>query len=590
MNNSKEKSAVVTGLMSDKVFLLLALLVTAVGTALRFIWLGLKPFHHDEGVNGVFLNTLVETGNWAYDPSNYHGPDLYYISLIVTNIVGLDEIGTRTSVAIFGIFTIMIAFWLRRYVGDIGALVTGLLLAISPGMVYISRYFIHEIIFVFFSFAIPVGIAFFIERRKAGVIAQGLFAIVLGVILLPSQIIFTQRLIGTNGAVALTARVVGSAGIALLIFVLVKRVSAWMDGSPIYLMLGVVSVCMLFATKETGFITVGTMLISCVSVVIWEKLTGRQVIPEQTFSYSRLKEALGSGRDRYLIIGISTVLFLSLWIIFFSSFFTNAKGIQASFQAYAFWTKTGTDVHKNGFWAYLKWMWEIEAPILLLAALGVIFALAKQRNRFVMFAAFWSMGISLAYSLIPYKTPWLMISFVLPMTIVAGYAVAEMVSHRIASVKLIGTLVLATAVGIVGWQSWTLNFVRYDDQSLPYVYAHTWRSFDEMLAKIESLDQKIGGQKRLSIQIVSSEFWPLPWSLRHFPNASFPGKPIPFDGKDVIIARYKENEEEVLAYYQGKYRSLGTFPMRPSVDLILLVREDLAGTEGESLRFELFGN
>jgi Predicted membrane-bound mannosyltransferase len=82
MNNSKEKSAVVTGLMSDKVFLLLALLVTAVGTALRFIWLGLKPFHHDEGVNGVFLNTLVETGNWAYDPSNYHGPDLYYISLI----------------------------------------------------------------------------------------------------------------------------------------------------------------------------------------------------------------------------------------------------------------------------------------------------------------------------------------------------------------------------------------------------------------------------------------------------------------------------------------------------------------------------
>jgi uncharacterized membrane protein len=235
-------------------------------------------------------------------------------------------------------------------------------------------------------------------------------------------------------------------------------------------------------------------------------------------------------------------------------------------------------------------MWEIEAPILLLAALGVIFALAKQRNRFVIFAAFWSMGISLAYSLIPYKTPWLMISFVLPMTIVAGYAVAEMVSHRIASVKLIGTLVLATAVGIVGWQSWTLNFVRYDDQSLPYVYAHTWRSFDEMLAKIESLDQKIGGQKRLSIQIVLSEFWPLPWSLRHFPNASFPGKPIPFDGKDVIIARYKENEEEVLAYYQGKYRSLGTFPMRPSVDLILLVREDLAGTEGENLRFELFGN
>lgn len=587
MKNSKEIAQESIRVMSDKMFLLLAVLVTLAGTFLRFIWLGLKPFHHDEGVNGVFLSTLAKTGEWNYDPSNYHGPDLYYISLFVTNIIGLDDVGTRSSVAIFGVFIIILAFWLRRSVGDIGAIVAAILLAISPGMVYISRYFIHEIIFVFFSFAIPVSILFFIERRKAGVIAQGLFAIVLGVALLPAQVILVNNILGTAGMAALTVRILGSIGVAFLIFLLVKRAAAWMDGSPIYLMLGAVSVCMLFATKETGFITVGTMLLSCVSVVLWEKISGRKRGSEESLSYKRFVEALGDGRNRQIMIASSVGLFVILWIVFFSSFFTNAKGIVDSFKAYAFWTQTGTVVHQNGFWAYLKWMWEIEAPILLLSALGVIFALAKQRNRFVVFAAFWAMGISLAYTLIPYKTPWLMISFILPMTVVAGHAIDEMITNRIESLKLVGAILIMIAVGIAGKQSWSLNFDRYDDQSLPYVYAHSWRTLDDLTAKLDELDKRVGGQGNLTIQVVASEFWPLPWSLRNFRSVGFPGEPKPFDGKDVILARYKEREEEVVAYYQDKYRYLGKYPLRPTLEIMLLVRKDIAGSEGEPLRLEL---
>ena len=35
-------------------------LITAVAIFLRFFWLGLKPFHHDEGVNGFFLTNPVQ--------------------------------------------------------------------------------------------------------------------------------------------------------------------------------------------------------------------------------------------------------------------------------------------------------------------------------------------------------------------------------------------------------------------------------------------------------------------------------------------------------------------------------------------------
>jgi len=31
------------------------------------------PLHHDEGVNGNFLVTLVRERTYFYDPQNYHG-------------------------------------------------------------------------------------------------------------------------------------------------------------------------------------------------------------------------------------------------------------------------------------------------------------------------------------------------------------------------------------------------------------------------------------------------------------------------------------------------------------------------------------
>ena len=145
--------------------------ITAIGAFLRFFWLELKPFHHDEGVNGFFLTNLFRENVYKYDPTNYHGPDLYYFALAFSKIFGLNSISVRSSVAIFGFLTIVLAFCLKKYLGTIGSLTAALFLALSPGMVYISRYFIHEMLFVFFSFGIVVGVLYFVEKRKAGVFA-----------------------------------------------------------------------------------------------------------------------------------------------------------------------------------------------------------------------------------------------------------------------------------------------------------------------------------------------------------------------------------------------------------------------------------
>src|SRR5690242_8646094 len=78
--------------ISDKTWRNCAIGITVLGAILRFAFLAIKPFHHDEGVNGFFLTGLVKDANYHYDPANYHGPSLYFLTLPFAEIFGLNTI------------------------------------------------------------------------------------------------------------------------------------------------------------------------------------------------------------------------------------------------------------------------------------------------------------------------------------------------------------------------------------------------------------------------------------------------------------------------------------------------------------------
>src|SRR5215210_1136459 len=140
-----------------------------IAAVFRLYDLNLVPLHHDEGVNGNFLVRLVREGVYTYDPANYHGPTLYYFAALLPrllrlffgpnaqNTYGLTTTTIRLIPALFGLATIGLIFTLRRNLGTIATLAAALLLAISPGAVYLSRYFIHETLFVFFTLALIVA-------------------------------------------------------------------------------------------------------------------------------------------------------------------------------------------------------------------------------------------------------------------------------------------------------------------------------------------------------------------------------------------------------------------------------------------------
>ena len=556
-----------------------SLFVTFVAAFIRLYWIGLKPFHHDEGVNGWFLTNLVRQGAWKYDPQNYHGPTLYYFALFSTYLFGLNDFAVRFVTVAFGILVVVLTLYLRRYLGTIGALVAGMLLALSPGQVFISRYFIHEILFVFFTLGVAVGVVKFIESERVGQAAVGAMTLLLLVCLLPGTLNFANGIGGQNQVLRIGAGV----GFFILqtgiVYMLIRSLVNWNEGKPIYLLLAAASASLTFATKETAFISFGTMLIAVVCVWIWRKIWSgdkNSWSEPVELTFGNFRRAFGDRNNALLLCALSIIVFAFVWVLFFSSFFTNDEGFRASIQAYDLWTKTGTKDHtQNGFFAYLKWGYQIEAPLLVLGALGTLIAFWKAKHRFAMFAGLWAFGLMAAYTLIPYKTPWLAINFFMPMAIVAGYGINELANSKQIWQRGLAAFLAAVAFGVLAYQAIEISFYKYDDDTKPYVYAHTRRPYIDLVAEINRIAEVSGKGKEISIVVVSPDYWALPWDLRNYTGAGFYGQMTPTSTAEIVIGA-KSQEAELKTEFERYYKHTGTYDLRPGVELMLYVRKDLA--------------
>jgi uncharacterized protein (TIGR03663 family) len=527
--------------LSDRAWRICSLFIMAVGAILRLYNLSLVPFHHDEGVNGNFLVRLVREGFYHYDPGNYHGPTLYYFSAIIPwilrflfgqsaqNTYGLNTVTVRLVPALFGLGTIWLVLLLRRRIGTVGTLCAAALLAISPGAVYLSRYFIHETLFVFFS---------------VGVVVAGL--------------------------------------------------KYYEVGNPVYLVLASLSAALLFATKETAVISAAVLAIALVTthLYLWlrnrffgenrrdrkqrKSERGRKTSPQTT-----ALQRLGGAKKLALLGLIAIIVFVGVNVLFYSSFFTNyPKGVYDSVKTFEFWTKTGKESHVNPITTYVWWLLRQELPIIFLGTIGAALIVWKPRNTFALFSALWGFGLMAAYSLISYKTPWLVLSFVVPLALISGYALQVIYDWGLGEIRPIIAIMLL-AIAISGYKTVDLNFFNYDNdaQSYVYVYAHTRRELLALLAEIEKVAERTKQGSKTGIAIVSPDYWPLPWYLRDYTGVGYHGR-MTSSTEPVIIAS-ESQLAEVQTNFGDRYQQIhsgsnpaGSYPLRPGVNLLLYVRRD----------------
>jgi uncharacterized protein (TIGR03663 family) len=119
-------------------------LIVVLAAGLRLVALERRPPHHDEGVNGWFVEKIARDGYYSYDPTNYHGPSYFYLLTASREVFGFGLWQLRLPGALIGLGMCLLPLLLRRRVGWGPALTACALLATSPTLVYYSRYAIHE--------------------------------------------------------------------------------------------------------------------------------------------------------------------------------------------------------------------------------------------------------------------------------------------------------------------------------------------------------------------------------------------------------------------------------------------------------------
>src|SRR5436305_14073947 len=92
-------------------------LIIALAAFLRFLLLGMKPPHFDEGINGWFVDQMVKNGFYKYDPTNYHGPLHFYILFVCQTLFGRNLWAIRLPVVLASIFSIHLTMKFELFVG-----------------------------------------------------------------------------------------------------------------------------------------------------------------------------------------------------------------------------------------------------------------------------------------------------------------------------------------------------------------------------------------------------------------------------------------------------------------------------------------
>ncbi|WP_413288368.1 flippase activity-associated protein Agl23 [Bdellovibrio sp. HCB337] len=128
---------------------LLSLLFLLVAALTRFLYLDNKPIHFDESINMWFVQRIWEDGFFKYDPTNYHGPLLFYLIQFVQLFTGFDYLSTRWVATIFS-FLSLVVLWYGPKEHRTALRWAAVFLLFSPGMGFYGRSGIHESAFVFF--------------------------------------------------------------------------------------------------------------------------------------------------------------------------------------------------------------------------------------------------------------------------------------------------------------------------------------------------------------------------------------------------------------------------------------------------------
>jgi len=109
----------------------------------RFYDLGTRVMSHDESLHTYFSWLLYRGQGYQHTPM-MHGPFQFHILAFIFSIFGVSDFTARIPAVLFSIATVWMVWYWRRYLGNWGAIIAGIMLVVSPYMLYYGRYVRNE--------------------------------------------------------------------------------------------------------------------------------------------------------------------------------------------------------------------------------------------------------------------------------------------------------------------------------------------------------------------------------------------------------------------------------------------------------------
>jgi predicted membrane-bound mannosyltransferase/DNA-binding beta-propeller fold protein YncE len=137
----------------------------------RFYALGDRVMSHDESLHTRYSYNLYNEGNFQHTPL-MHGTVLFHMTAFFYFLFGDNDFTARLYPAILGVALVLMPFLFRRWLGRIGALLTSILLLVSPLIMYYNRYIREDTPAIFFTVIMVYAIMMYLDgppsqRRRA---------------------------------------------------------------------------------------------------------------------------------------------------------------------------------------------------------------------------------------------------------------------------------------------------------------------------------------------------------------------------------------------------------------------------------------
>ena len=546
--------------------------IALVAAAMRLWDLGSRAMHHDESLHAYYAWNIYAGNGYQHNPM-MHGPLQMEATAALFLPFGDSDYTARLLYAIAGTALVVLPYFFRSRLGNLGAIFVSVLLAFSPAMLYFSRFARNDILMAVWTLGLVVCMWRYIDEGKPRYLYIGAALLALVFATKETAYIVTSTLglylvlvvavrnwpairegiaIGEVSPPVAAVRIVGGAwsvftrgltlrGIsrpaAFLVLLITLTLPLWaalvsvLQDTPLLSWSGLVLASPGGSIGPIGAPIRGGLVIAALVVLtlVW-------ISAVIGFKWSR-SVWWRSVAIFYSIFFLVYTTFLNLFgagsgAWHWENLFTNMVGIGSGmWQSLGYWLVQQGEGRGGQPWYYYVVITSVyEFLPLLIAIVGAVYYI-RRRDTFGLFLVFWAAVTFILYSFASEKMPWLLVNVTLPLIVLSGKFLGDVAVDLRSRLVGIRRLTAIAAFGLVAVMlaltirtGWTASYQNGDTPVEMLVYTQTSPDIVGLLRHVEQAGDALEDPTAVPISIdgTSGFTWPWAWYLRRYTKVAYP--------------------------------------------------------------------